>query len=520
MPTAIADPLTDSTVATLPRRIGDGWSLSGERELIVVAPEDEVPTASREGPPSVPVADTSLSLFAAAEGVRLERLFEESWEEAWEEALKDSAPGASITRDVFCHIEAPDARLEELAAKFREQAGVRAAYIKPRAELAAITPVPVPADPRNDVAPLMEALNAMMPAGAPVTGATPDFADRQGYLRPAPEGLDAHFAWSLPGGAGDGTRVIDLEWGWRFTHEDLQARSDGLQAGTASLNERVEDHGTAVLGVIGADRNGTGVTGIAPAARVGAVAFSMPTARAIRTAAQQLQPGDILLLEIHRAGPRRGFQAREDQKGYVAIEWWPDDFAAIRFAVERGIIVVEAAGNGWEDLDDALYDTPPAEPEGPFPSTWRNPFRRANADSGAIVVGAGAPPDGTHGRHHGPDRSRLEFSNYGEVVDAQGWGREVTTTGYGDLQGRADRDRFYTDQFSGTSSASPMIVGVLACLQGILRARNQPLLNPARARQLLRASGSPQQDAPGRPSTQRIGTRPDLRQLVELALQE
>ena len=92
-------------------------------------------------------------------------------------------------------------------------------------------------------------------------------------------------------------------------------------------------------------------------------------------------------------------------------------------------------------------------------------------DSGAILVGAGAPPPGTHGRDHGPDRSRLDFSNFGARVDAQGWGEEVTTCGYGDLQGGTNEDLWYTDTFSGTSSASPIVVGALGCLQGVLRAR-------------------------------------------------
>ena len=139
-------------------------------------------------------------------------------------------------------------------------------------------------------------------------------------------------------------------------------------------------------------------------------------------------------------------------------------------------------------------------------------------DSGAIVVGAGAPPPGTHDRDHGPDRSRLGFSNWGSAVDAQGWGREVTTIGYGDLQGGTDEDLWYTDEFSGTSSASPIVVGALGCVQGILRHQSRPPLTPIRARNLLRATGSPQQDAPGRPGSQRIGNRPDLRQFVGNAL--
>jgi hypothetical protein len=183
--------------------------------------------------------------------------------------------------------------------------------------------------------------------------------------------------------------------------------------------------------------------------------------------------------------------------------------------VAKGVIVVEAAGNGAEDLNDPIYD----QPAPGFPATWQNPFNPANPSSGAVVVGAGAPPPGTHGRDHGPDRSRLGFSNHGARVDAQGWGREVTTTGGrgpnpGDLQGGSDETLWYTDTFSGTSSASPIVVGALASIQGILAARGLPRLTPQRAIDVLRATGSPQTDAPGRPATQRIGNRPDIRAAI------
>ncbi len=178
-------------------------------------------------------------------------------------------------------------------------------------------------------------------------------------------------------------------------------------------------------------------------------------------------------------------------------------------------MVVEAAGNGSQNLDDAVYSQRPAG----FPASWTNPFNPANPSSGAVVVGAGAPPPGTHGRDHGPDRSRLGFSNYGARVDVQGWGREVTSTGYGDLQGGTAADLWYTDQFSGTSSASPIVVGALACIQGALRAHGRARLSPARAQELMRSYGSPQQDAPNRPATQSIGNRPNLRQQIPAALQ-
>jgi hypothetical protein len=219
-----------------------------------------------------------------------------------------------------------------------------------------------------------------------------------------------------------------------------------------------------------------------------------------------------MLLEIHRPGPNA---TGAGQFGFIAIEWWPDDFDAIRYASSKGVIVVEAAGNGSQNLDDPVYSVRPAG----FPASWRNPFNRANRDSGAILVGAGAPPPNTHGRDWGPDRSRLDFSNYGASIDAQGWGREVTSTGYGDLQGGTSHDQWYTDQFSGTSSASPIVVGTLGCVQGALRAAGRIPLTPARARDLLRTTGSPQQDALGRPAMQRIGNRPNLRQLIPTALQ-
>ena len=49
--------------------------------------------------------------------------------------------------------------------------------------------------------------------GAPVT---PDYSGRQGYLRPAPEGVDAYWAWQRPGGAGQGVTVIDVEGSWQL----------------------------------------------------------------------------------------------------------------------------------------------------------------------------------------------------------------------------------------------------------------------------------------------------------------
>lgn len=467
-------------------------------ELIVITrPESAMrASAGRFAAMSGESTDRLASLLAD-HGASMRPVFGVTEERIMAESSAFSATAAEPTDlSIFYQVEAPAEKLEKLQADLAGEALVEAAYIKPGAEPAAY-------------------LNDMAPAAEEAPPATPDFVSRQGYLEAAPGGVEARWAWTQAGGRGNGIRIIDIEGAWRFDHEDLSMLQGGVVGGTMSADIGWRNHGTAVLGEYSGDLNAIGVTGISSEAVASAISiFGGPgSAGAINAAAARLGAGDVILLELHRPGPRFNFQNRGDQRGYIAIEWWPDDFAAIRAAVNRGIIVVEAAGNGAENLDDPIYQNPAPG----FPAGWTNPFRRSNRDSGAIVVGAGAPPPGTHGRNHGPDRSRLDFSNWGALIDAQGWGREVTTCGYGDLQGGSNENLWYTDTFSGTSSASPIVVGVCASIQGMARARGRPPLTPAQMRNCLRTTGSPQQDAPGRPATQRIGNRPNLRQLVTCA---
>jgi Subtilase family len=480
----------------------------GEPELIVIFKSELRVTALDEGLSSLvanvsPVQDTlnrhgaSLKLLFGPSEDRVRSQQDDLPMRALRSASDSSeTPQAQQLPDLasFYRVNAPVDKLDQLATELIAHDHVEAAYVKPPG---------APPIFLQDMKPLRLAPSV-----------TPNFISRQTYLGAAPEGIDANYAQNMVGGQGEGIWIIDCEWGWRFTHEDLRENQGGVIAGTNGLNDiGSANHGTAVAGIIGGDRNPYGVTGIAPRALFSASSFvGQGTAEAIKTGADRLRAGDILLLEIHRAGPNSPTPL-QGQLGFIAIEWWPDDFAAIQYAVAKGIIVVEAAGNGYQNLDDEKYDIPYSG----FPASWTNPFNPANPSSGAIVVGAGAPPPGTHGHYWGPDRSRCDFSNYGARVDCQGWGREVTTTGYGDLQG-GGLDVQYTDQFSGTSSASPMIVGALAAVQGVLKDFGRQLLSAARAQALLRSTGSPQQDGPGAPATQRIGNRPNLKKLIPAAL--
>ena len=333
----------------------------------------------------------------------------------------------------------------------------------------------------------------------PTSTSSSSLESQQGYLEKAPAGIDARFAWTRSGGLGSGVKVFDVEGDWNLSHEDfptIARLSDG-----SFRDIEFRNHGTAVLGIMSAVHNGFGVSGIAPGAAYSVVSHSdtnMSSSAAISQGAQQMNGGDVMLLEMHSPGPKHSYQYRSDQLGYIAMEWFEDDLVAIRVASSLGIIVVEAAGNGAENLDDPLYDQPMTG----FSTSWRNPFRRGTANSGAILVGAGAPSD----------RSPLSFTNYGSALDAQGWGEKVATCGYGE-PGETNENTFYTTSFGGTSSATPIVAGAIACVQGVLKAATHAPLSPAEVRAILRSTGSPQ---PG--STPRIGDLPDLRAMISQAL--
>ena len=487
-----------------------------ERELILIAKREAELRVSREGVTSTTGDVLPLTSLLEIEEATIEPLFGDTEERLQKEAESLASETGEEAPDlsVFYRVQAADDRLDELASRLSGQEMIEAAYVKPAVALAVMAGEVAEEAVEEEAIEFGEILNDLMPAEAEAPPATPNFTNRQGYLNRAPEGIDANYAWTRPGGRGRGVGIIDIEGAWRFDHEDLRQNQGGVIGGTPTNDRSWRNHGTAVIGEFGADRNSFGCTGIAPDALTRAVSFfgGLGTAGAIRHAANSSRPGDIILIELQRGGPRRR---------YLPLEFWPDDFAAIRYAVTKGVIIVEAGGNGGENLDHPDYNN---RPNG-FPSSWKNPFNPANPSSGAVMVGAGNPPAGIHGRNRHPrtgeiyvDRARCGFSNYGKRIDVQGWGWEVTTTGYGDLQGGSSENMWYTDEFSGTSSASPIVVGALACVQGVLRAHGRIPLSPARARHLLRITGSPQQDAPGRPRTQRIGNRPNLRQMIPHAL--
>jgi hypothetical protein len=370
---------------------------------------------------------------------------------------------------------------------------------------------------------------------------TPNYVSSQGYLQAAPNGVDAGYAWTFTGGSGFGVKMIDANGAYNFNHEDLPTPFYPPDA-AASTNQ----HETAEIGIVAAINNGYGMTGIANLACVGYArpdcgitacdgATRCDYSGAIREATEQLRPGDVIwipsqtssCLEPDLPAPSTSLcgviksttSAKELDK--IPVEWRQEAFDAISEATAKGIIVVEAAGNRARNLDDPRY---------------LRRFDRSSRDSGAIIVGSAQTQLMTP-----QDLSRcsllaaqplapLPSSNYGSRVDVQGWGSRVAATGSGDWPNLAPSaflpplapvgatDQYYLGGFGGTSAATGIVAGVVACIQGFLKAIGRPPLSPAEMRDLLVATGTPQKDIDwdgnGTVDPRHIGPQPNLRAAI------
>lgn len=334
---------------------------------------------------------------------------------------------------------------------------------------------------------IVESARPDAPAVDPVVSPADDpRSPNQGYLNPAPDGIDAEFAWTVAGGAGAGQRFVDLEQGWTLDHEDLDAIGATLLFGTLVNGSRA--HGTSVLGEVCAVDNALGCVGIVPeiaGADVTSHSGSLANvADAIMGALPSMDGGNVLLLEVQTVTPAAPVFG-------APIELLDDAFEAIRLATALGIAVVEAGGNGTNDLDTVTN----------FAGLQvLNPASADFRDSGAIVVGAASSAT---------PHTRMGFSSFGPRIDCYAWGENVDTT----TSNPTGSQTLYTSTFGGTSSASPIITGAALAIQGVATANGGAPLGPAQLRAVLSdpATGTPSNN----PAADEIGVMPDLRTIIE-----
>ena len=376
---------------------------------------------------------------------------------------------------VFYNVEAPlDTDLTALAKAFLEWHTVAEAYVDQLASPPAVNP----ADDLDSAA--------------------------QGYLDPAPEGIDAEYAWTLPGGDGAGMRFIDLEQGWTLNHEDIAAHNIPAPL-IGGIDNTFRNHGTSVLGVVCAVDNALGCVGIVPnlaSVRVVATTGNGATQpNAILAAVNNLGFGDVLLLEaqVYLAGTLNGSPI---SSLLGPIEAQSLEFNAIQLATALGIVVVEAGGNGNDGgvpavnldqyatvLGKAVLHRDPANPD----------FR----DSGAIIVSAASSA---------APHLRLAFAPHGKRIDCYAWGEGITTLD----SNSAGAINLYTSGFGGTSGASAIIAGAALAVQGRAQLQTGVRFSPRQLRAIL--SGPTGTAAQVEATPRNIGMMPNLRGIFDNVL--
>lgn len=314
-----------------------------------------------------------------------------------------------------------------------------------------------------------------------IAPATPDYEVNQTYLDANP-GVNMRYAWGL-GLSGTGIRIRDVEYGFNKNHEELVDRNTSIAAGmtiSSSATSSYTEHGTSVFGIMYADKGNYGVSGMAYNA---AEMILFPEwqqsgynrVTAVTAAIQNSVAGDVILYEM---------QAYGQGSNYVPAEFDNPVWDLTKAATDAGIVIVEAAANGNQNLDAAFY--------APY---------MARGNSGAIVVGGG-----TANLAH----NRISYSTYGSRVDLQGWSTSVRASGYGDvIMIGGDFNQSYTN-FSGTSSATPIVASCAVVLQSYYHSLTGNYMTGAQLRLLMQQTGIPQ----GSDVAGNIGPLPDMQAAI------
>ncbi|MBC6999137.1 S8 family peptidase [Cytophaga sp. FL35] len=217
--------------------------------------------------------------------------------------------------------------------------------------------------------------------------------------------------------------------------------------GNPQSRSKDESHGTHVAGIIAAERNnGLGANGVANNVQIMSI-------RAVPNGDEYDK--DIALGIRYAVDNGAKIINGSFGKSYSPNAQWVYD--AIKYAADKDVLFVHAAGNSGEDLDD------PANPNFPNDQVNNGPEMSDNV----ITVGALAPKYGSE--------MVATFSNYGKVnVDVFAPGDEIYSTMPGDEY----------DFQGGTSMAAPAVAGVAALIRS-----QYPKLTAPQVKKIILESG-------------------------------
>lgn len=332
----------------------------------------------------------------------------------------------------------------------------------------------------------------LIPFSARVEHVSPTVVLEQLYTRESRLGINAEYAWSK-GILGQNVGVVVLEQEWLENHEDLTSFNPPLIHGKNLADKSGNNgyHGTATMGVLVADHNTKGINGIAPNVDKLQISsyytgedsiFNMPNALLATLAnGNNGADGDIILVEA-------AYYATT-----LPIEVKLINQLAINILTALNRVVIVPAGNGDRNLD--------------LMQSLDAPLRRLDVngvdyfDTGSIFVGGS---DGSN------SHDKFDYSNYGSRVDCFSWADNVMSTGA--LTQTSISTNIYSDDFSGTSSASAIIAGAAALVQSFYIQEYGYLLNSYQMRDILKhpSTGTSSHQIPD----PQIGVMPDLRKIL------
>ena len=331
---------------------------------------------------------------------------------------------------------------------------------------------------------------------------------------------------------GEGVKVGVIDGGVDFTHPDLAGAIDVATScsfiysttptadpqevanGDCSNKAAVQDlqgHGTHVATTIAGRVNGIGIVGVAPEATIVALkactiagyCFADSVAAALRYAGDQRL--DVVNLSLF-ADPYLYFCANEAGQRAVLL----DLQAAARYAQQRGVVIVAAAGNEAHDLGHPTIDdiSPDWPPDAAIVREVGNNCRVTPAElPGVVTVAAtgvntlasysnvGSPVDVAA---PGGDAGQTPSTVFGRGRILAGWS-STDATGTWEALAAANRavesggGRYVW--ISGTSMASPHAAGVAALIRQM-----HPNMPQGAVAALLRSSANPMSCPAGWPA--------------------
>jgi subtilisin-like proprotein convertase family protein len=269
--------------------------------------------------------------------------------------------------------------------------------------------------------------------------------------------------WDTYRGTGIVIGVIDD--GFQYTHPDLAAnartdiqfdyRDNDNDPKPEGVGAAADSHGTAVGGVIGAvGNNGIGVTGVAFDSRLVGIRLIGGNTGDTQDAGALSHRNDIIHIYNNSWGPSDDGTVKGGA-GTLAL-------AALRTGVTsgrggKGNIFVWAAGNGGLDLDNAGYDSYNGSIYTISVGALNDLGKKADySERGACLIVSA--PSGAESGPNGRPQGTTTTDNVGDFGSNRS-GVAVGPVGPDEL---ADRD--YTQNFNGTSSAAPVVSGVVALM--------------------------------------------------------